>query len=126
MSDQKNNGSSGMPDPKCTSWECVDIIIDVPGDSTRRPLTGKELEFAKREREKIDRWQALYGHLPPEQRPPEVVDVIFDDNDSVPLNPPLSESVMQVLRREREKYLQWIARVQQQQEQQKDNGEPNP
>jgi hypothetical protein len=125
MSAPKKNGPSGKPDPACTSWECVHIVIDGPGDSTRRPLTGKALEFAKREREKIDRWQALYGHLPPEQRPPEVVDIVFDENDSVP-NPPPSESTMQFLRGEREKYLQWIGRVQQQQQQQKDNGETKP
>jgi hypothetical protein len=84
MSEPKKNGPSGKPNPASTSWECVDIIIDGPGDRTIRPITGVELEIALREREKIARWEALYGHLPPEQRPPEVVDIYFDEGDKEP------------------------------------------
>jgi hypothetical protein len=39
------------------SRDCVDFVSDGPGDMTVRPLTGRRLELAKAERERILRWE---------------------------------------------------------------------
>jgi hypothetical protein len=77
MSEEKGR-AQGKPEPDSTSWECVDLVIDKPGDRTMRPSTGVAREIGLREQEKLARWEALYGHLPPEQRPPEVVNLYFE------------------------------------------------
>jgi hypothetical protein len=65
---------------------------------------------------------------PPDHEPKSTswtcVNIFFDiDGPSESLDEPTPESVMKVLRREREKYLQWEAELKQQEQQQKNNGE---
>jgi hypothetical protein len=58
MSESEKRLPPGAPVPDATSWGCVDITIDGPGDRTIRPSTGIVREIGMREREKIARWQA--------------------------------------------------------------------
>lgn len=43
------------------SRDCIDLVIDQPGDNTVRPLTGKQLEAALKERERIEEWLRITG-----------------------------------------------------------------
>ena len=39
------------------SWDCVNLVIDTPGDTTVRPLRPELVPLALAERERIARWQ---------------------------------------------------------------------
>ncbi|MBI3823390.1 MAG: hypothetical protein HY289_12035 [Planctomycetes bacterium] len=54
-----------------TSHDCIDIIVDGPGDTTVRPLTGERLKRAQAEWAKIQYWQAVErGEINPDVTPP--------------------------------------------------------
>jgi len=53
------------------SLDCVNVIVDGPGDTTVRPASGVLLQMALAERERMARWQALMNQQPPENPPQE-------------------------------------------------------
>ena len=55
------NLEADLPEPNDynNSLNCVDVIIDSPGDMTVRPLTGKRRELALAERERLRPWLEL-------------------------------------------------------------------
>jgi hypothetical protein len=68
------SGPNGPPDQAnytSDSRDCIDIIVDGPGDNTRRPLTGERRKWAEAERAKIQYWTAVKrGEIDPETTPP--------------------------------------------------------
>jgi hypothetical protein len=51
--------SNPLPDPwpESDSRDCVNIVIDCPGDNTVRPLSPEILKVLRAEREMIARWE---------------------------------------------------------------------
>jgi Protein of unknown function DUF104 len=52
-----------------SSSDCIDVVVDVPGDSTVRPLRPSLMQAALAERERLARWQQQQSDQPPQ--PPE-------------------------------------------------------
>jgi len=55
------------------SRDCVDILIDGPGDRTVRPSTGELRKRAMAERELIARWETMDEPTPPDD------DIVFSE-----------------------------------------------
>jgi hypothetical protein len=53
-----------------TSWNCIDIVIDEPGDTTVRPITGKRREELLAERERLAPWLEQLMRQHQENPPP--------------------------------------------------------
>jgi hypothetical protein len=56
MSDSANTFPENNPSGFC-SPNCVDFVIDGPGDRTVRPLSGELLRLALEERERLAAWE---------------------------------------------------------------------
>lgn len=53
------------------SHDCIDIIVDGPGDTTVRPITGERRKQAAAEWAKIQYWEAVQrGDIDPNVTPP--------------------------------------------------------
>jgi hypothetical protein len=67
---QPHPNSSGGFD----SRDCVDLMVDLIGDTTVRPIRPSLLKSALAERERIARWQAQANPTPPPSPPAEGID----------------------------------------------------
>jgi len=48
------------------SWDCVDLVLDGPGDKTVRPIRPALMKFAVADRDKMERWRQLHTDTGPE------------------------------------------------------------
>lgn len=73
------NGSSNLnpiPGHHSDSLNCIDIVVDTPGDRTVRPITGKRRELLLAEREKFARWLEWRKQQEAERKLPESTDPV--------------------------------------------------
>lgn len=99
-SDERQNGYQSP----FRSDDCIDIIVDGPGDTTVRPLTGERLKQAKAEWEKIQQWRAAH----PGQDFPEEIDIVVDGPGDTTVRP-LTGELLKQAQAERAKILYWEA-----------------
>jgi hypothetical protein len=109
-----NDSNSREANAGFYSLDCVDVWFDGPGDKTVRPLTGKLLELALAERERMAKWEAWYKQQLAAAKIPDDIDVVGNGPGDTTIRP-LTGTRLEQAKAERERIAYWEAWKKQQQ-----------
>jgi hypothetical protein len=74
MTENPLDGPDPIPGHDSDSLNVIDVVVDGPGDTTVRPVTGKRREMLLAEREKIARWMEWRQQQEAEGKSPKSAD----------------------------------------------------